>query len=202
MDWTVPRRVDKEKKNPVVDKDSLRGLAPEFNRGEAVFERNTLKIVEINVFRNELLNFGTQGKVSAVQAFGFQGAEEVFHRSIVVGAARAGHGRRNMVFLSQVEVCLGRVLRPLVTGECESTSDLFLFQSLTDRVCDQRRRHIGADLPHQNNLTAQVQHCAHVQHTAGNRNVSKGGLTREDNLQTLCWKCNRSKGAKTVFYRT
>lgn len=28
--------------------------------------------------------------------------------------------------------------------------------------------------------------------------VSKGGLTREDNLQTLCWKCNRAKGAKLV----
>lgn len=27
--------------------------------------------------------------------------------------------------------------------------------------------------------------------------VSKGGLTTEDNLQTLCWRCNRSKGAKT-----
>lgn len=26
--------------------------------------------------------------------------------------------------------------------------------------------------------------------------ISKGGLTKEDNLQTLCWKCNRSKGAK------
>ena len=26
--------------------------------------------------------------------------------------------------------------------------------------------------------------------------ISKGGLTQEDNLQTLCWKCNRSKGAK------
>ena len=26
--------------------------------------------------------------------------------------------------------------------------------------------------------------------------VAKGGLTTEDNLQTLCWKCNRSKGAK------
>lgn len=25
--------------------------------------------------------------------------------------------------------------------------------------------------------------------------VSKGGMTCEDNLQTLCWKCNRSKGA-------
>lgn len=28
--------------------------------------------------------------------------------------------------------------------------------------------------------------------------VSKGGLTTEDNLQTLCWKCNRKKGAKIV----
>ena len=26
--------------------------------------------------------------------------------------------------------------------------------------------------------------------------VSKGGCTEENNLQTLCWKCNRSKGAK------
>lgn len=26
--------------------------------------------------------------------------------------------------------------------------------------------------------------------------VSKGGLTCEENLQTLCWKCNRTKGAK------
>jgi len=28
--------------------------------------------------------------------------------------------------------------------------------------------------------------------------VSKGGYTTEENLQTLCWKCNRSKGAKTL----
>lgn len=26
--------------------------------------------------------------------------------------------------------------------------------------------------------------------------ISKVGLTKEDNLQTLCWRCNRSKGAK------
>lgn len=26
--------------------------------------------------------------------------------------------------------------------------------------------------------------------------LSKGGFTSEDNLQTLCWKCNRQKGAK------
>lgn len=32
--------------------------------------------------------------------------------------------------------------------------------------------------------------------------VSKGGLTQNDNLQTLCWKCNRNKGAKLLedFY--
>ena len=28
--------------------------------------------------------------------------------------------------------------------------------------------------------------------------LSKGGLTTEDNLQTLCWRCNRSKGAKIM----
>lgn len=28
--------------------------------------------------------------------------------------------------------------------------------------------------------------------------VAKGGQTVEENLQTLCWKCNRSKGAKIV----
>ncbi len=28
--------------------------------------------------------------------------------------------------------------------------------------------------------------------------VSKGGRTEEDNLQTLCWKCNRSKGDKLI----
>lgn len=29
--------------------------------------------------------------------------------------------------------------------------------------------------------------------------VSKGGLTQEENLQTLCWKCNRNKGAKLCY---
>lgn len=28
--------------------------------------------------------------------------------------------------------------------------------------------------------------------------ISKNGSTTEDNLQTLCWKCNRSKGNKIL----
>lgn len=28
--------------------------------------------------------------------------------------------------------------------------------------------------------------------------ISKGGMTSVDNLQTLCWKCNRSKGARLL----
>lgn len=28
--------------------------------------------------------------------------------------------------------------------------------------------------------------------------LARGGITSEDNLQTLCWKCNRSKGAKII----
>ncbi|MFZ6727341.1 HNH endonuclease [Undibacterium sp. MH2W] len=30
--------------------------------------------------------------------------------------------------------------------------------------------------------------------------LSKGGVTSEGNLQTLCWKCNRTKGARMVSY--
>lgn len=30
--------------------------------------------------------------------------------------------------------------------------------------------------------------------------LAKGGITSERNLQTLCWKCNRSKGSKIVRY--
>jgi hypothetical protein len=29
--------------------------------------------------------------------------------------------------------------------------------------------------------------------------ISKGGLTKLENLQTLCWRCNRSKGAKILI---
>lgn len=28
--------------------------------------------------------------------------------------------------------------------------------------------------------------------------ISKGGITSEENLQILCWKCNRSKGSKVI----
>ena len=67
-----------------------------------------------------------------------------------------------MVCLHQVEVCLRCVLRPLVTVECKSTSDLFSFQSLTDGVCNQGGRHISADLPRKDGLSTQIQHSAHV----------------------------------------
>lgn len=45
----------------------------------------------------------------------------------------------------------------------------------------------GASLNQEPNLLLEIDHIVPV---------SKGGLTTEDNLQTLCWRCNRSKGAK------
>lgn len=32
--------------------------------------------------------------------------------------------------------------------------------------------------------------------------LAKNGLTTEDNLQTLCWKCNRTKGTKITVTST
>lgn len=29
--------------------------------------------------------------------------------------------------------------------------------------------------------------------------ISKGGITITDNLQTLCWRCNRKKGSKIIL---
>ncbi len=137
--WTDPHPTDRERKVLLKNKTILSGLAPNFKRGKAVYERNTLKNIEMDVLGDKLFHLGARGKAGAVQAFRFQGAKEIFHRRIVVRTSGAGHGRRNVVCLRQVEVCFGCVLRPLVTVEGESISDLFLLQSLTDGVGDQRR---------------------------------------------------------------
>ena len=48
-------------------------------------------------------------------------------------------------------------------------------------------RYCGASLDQEPHLLLEIDHIVPV---------AKGGLTTEDNLQTLCWRCNRSKGSK------
>lgn len=50
-------------------------------------------------------------------------------------------------------------------------------------------KHCGASLAQEPHLLLEIDHIIPV---------SKGGLTTEENLQTLCWRCNRSKGAKVI----
>lgn len=48
-------------------------------------------------------------------------------------------------------------------------------------------KYCGASIEKEPNLLLEIDHIVPV---------SKGGLTTEDNLQTLCWRCNRKKGSK------
>lgn len=45
----------------------------------------------------------------------------------------------------------------------------------------------GASVAREPNLLLEIDHIIPI---------SRGGMTKEDNLQTLCWRCNRSKGAR------
>ena len=48
-------------------------------------------------------------------------------------------------------------------------------------------RYCGASVEQEPNLLLEIDHIIPL---------SKGGLTTEDNLQALCWRCNRKKGAR------
>lgn len=51
-------------------------------------------------------------------------------------------------------------------------------------------RKCGVSIKDEPNLLLEIDHIIPL---------SKNGQTTEDNLQTLCWKCNRSKGAKIII---
>ena len=61
-----PKGQTEKEKALLKNKTILSGLAPNFKRGKAVFERNTLK------------------EAGAVQTFRFQCTEEIFHRRVIV----------------------------------------------------------------------------------------------------------------------
>ena len=48
-------------------------------------------------------------------------------------------------------------------------------------------KHCGVSIEDEPHLLLEIDHIIPV---------SRGGMTTEDNLQTLCWKCNRTKGAR------
>ena len=50
-------------------------------------------------------------------------------------------------------------------------------------------QHCGNNLNQEPNLLLEIDHIIPI---------SKGGITSEENLQTLCWKCNRHKGSKII----
>ena len=50
-------------------------------------------------------------------------------------------------------------------------------------------QHCGNSIQKEPNLLLEIDHIIPL---------AKNGLTTEENLQTLCWKCNRTKGIKIM----
>lgn len=63
--------------------------------------------------------------MSTIRTFGIEYAKEIFHGYIVIRASGAEHKGLKALFFAQVEVRSGSVLRPLVTVEGVSSSDIF-----------------------------------------------------------------------------
>ena len=61
--------------------------------------------------------------------------------------------------------------------------------NITDQDCTIMACICGNSTHEEPNLLLEIDHIIPV---------SKGGCTVEDNLQTLCWKCNRSKSDKII----
>ena len=76
----------------------------------------------INESKTSLLN---RFKLLMVNAFGFQNIKEIFCYCIVIAVSPSWYGKNNTVFFSQIKVCLGSILKPLVAVEVQLPNDFF-----------------------------------------------------------------------------
>jgi len=113
-------------------------------------------VVEEDVIVNESASFLIGGNLLSVDAFRFENGEEVFSQSVVVRISASLHRRRNTVFLSQLKVRLGSILKALVTVELQLCSDLFIPLGSTNGVKDKIDRLFCSGLVSDNAVVIEV----------------------------------------------
>lgn len=131
--WTAPFCTDSTKSRLWQNELSTE-LAPQLKRSQFCIQLNTLMIVEINVVINQPPSFGKGFDLRSVNTLCFENREKVFSQSIVIWIAASWHWRRNMVWLSEVKVRLGSILKPLVTVKLQLRSDLLFSLGCSDCV--------------------------------------------------------------------
>lgn len=162
----------RKKKNLLQNNAILRGHAPDFIGGEAVFQVDMLKVVEVNVLSNQFFDLRTSCIMSTIQIFWFEHTKEFFHGCVIVRTARTGHERWKVVFFTQTPKCRESVLRSLATVESKSIRDLFCDQSIPNRLCNQRSIHVASNAVSQYHSFTKIYGCTHVQHALRCGNIS------------------------------
>jgi hypothetical protein len=131
-----------------------------------------LAIVEdLDVFEQGLIRFSVRGVVLQVNKFLFKGAEEAFHRSVVVTVAGTAHAGSYAVAGEQGLVSFASVLHSSITMMQQLPRRPATLQRVAQRLADELRAQMIGRGPADDLPRTEVEHGGQIQPALARRDV-------------------------------
>ena len=125
-------------------------------RGLFRFQLYPLVVVKVDIIIDDLFGLLERRVLDSADGFFFEMSKEVLHGSIVPAIPASGHGRRDVILISEEMIRMGCVLMPLVTVEDDSISDLFFILGIFDHLGDQTDRVVSFELMSNNETIIEI----------------------------------------------